>query len=157
MQYLHMQVDVPILFGHTLWRVPHPDCTLVSGFTGPLVEVDAAFFARKAIELAALPSLRELATKTCNLGSRRTLLNVVCAAVAAFDLSPFTLPLPELVALVDTLAHLYEGTEGHHEHAILHQSLQLYMLSCTANTTYIPSYATAVSLHSIVSTCKRKT
>lgn len=31
--------------------------------------------------------------------------------MAAFDLSPFTLPLAELRALVDTLAHLYEGAE----------------------------------------------
>ena len=64
------------------------------------------------MELAAIASLRELAVHKLNkdLSSPHILLSSVCAAMAAFDLSPFTLPLPELQALVDTLAHLYQGT-----------------------------------------------
>lgn len=68
------------------------------------------------MELAAVASLRELAENKLNndLGSPRILLNLVCVAMAAFDLSPFTLPLPELQAFVDTLAHLYEGRDRMH-------------------------------------------
>lgn len=83
---------------------------------GPLADVDAAFFARKAMESAAVASLRDLAVNKLNkdLSSPRLLLNLVCVAMAAFDLSPFSLPLPELQAFVDTLAHLYEGKERMH-------------------------------------------
>ena len=104
-------INVLVLLGH---HVGYRDLTVnnpVSASTGPLAEVDAALFARKAIELAALPNLQELATKNSNPMTQRILLHLVCAAMAAFDLSPFTLPLPELLALVDTLAHLYEGTQ----------------------------------------------
>ena len=85
---------------------------LVHESTGPLADIDAAFFARKSMELAAIASLREVAVNKLDkdLSSLHILLNLVCAAMAAFDLSPFTLPLPELQALVDTLGHLYEGT-----------------------------------------------
>ena len=64
------------------------------------------------MELAAVASLRELTVTRSNKdpSTPYILLNLICAAMAAFDLSPFTLPLPELQALVDTLAHLYEGT-----------------------------------------------
>ena len=89
---------------------------LVHESTGPLADIDAAFFARKSMELAAVASLRELAVNKLNqdLSSSHILLSLVCAAMAAFDLSPFTLPLPELQALVDTLAQLYEGTRCMH-------------------------------------------
>lgn len=90
---------------------PYIDCNLVSATAGPLAEVDAAFFARMAIELSALPSLQDLAAKNSNPSTQRILIHLVCAAMAAFDLSPYTLPLPELPALVDTLVHLYEGAQ----------------------------------------------
>lgn len=40
---------------------------------------------------------------------RTTLLNLICAAIAAFDLSPYTLSASQLQAVVDILANLYEG------------------------------------------------
>ena len=41
--------------------------------------------------------------------SRHVLLSLMCAAIAAFDLSPYSLPADQLQAAVDTLANLYEG------------------------------------------------
>ena len=96
--------------GITCICLPFLECKLVPETAGALADIDAACFARKSIELAALASLRELAANNTNPSSRRILLNVVSAAMAAFDLSPFTLPLLELQALVNTLANLYEGT-----------------------------------------------
>lgn len=98
------------------WFSQALECTHTCITAGPLANIDAAFFARKAMESAAVASLRELAVNKLNdgLGSPRILLNLVCVAMAAFDLSPFTLPLPELQAFVDTLAHLYEGRAGRH-------------------------------------------
>lgn len=100
------------------------------------------------MELAAVASLRELAVTKLNrdLSTPFILLNLMCIAMAAFDFSPFTLPLPELQALVDTLAHLYEGNNlkacSEMQHlpqfamqlkVFLLQSLQKIHINCSRN------------------------
>ena len=39
----------------------------------------------------------------------QTLLNLACSVIAAFDLSPFTLPSDQLQALLELVVNLYEG------------------------------------------------
>lgn len=39
----------------------------------------------------------------------QTLLNLLCAVIAAFDLSPFSLPAAQLHAVLEVMVNLYEG------------------------------------------------
>ena len=78
--------------------------------TGPLANTDPAPFANKAAQLNVLPTLAQLTqNKQTSQASRKVLLSLMCAAIAAFDLSPYTLPASQLQSVVDTLANLYEG------------------------------------------------
>jgi hypothetical protein len=75
-----------------------------------LADIDPTTYANKAAQLEVLPTLAGL-TSTGHLSqaSRITLLSLMCAAIAAFDLSPYTLSASQLQAVIDTLANLYEG------------------------------------------------
>ena len=78
--------------------------------TGPLVDIDPTPYANNAAELGVLSTLAELSkTEPLSQPSRYTLLSLMCTAIAAFELSPFTLPADQLQAVVKTLANLYEG------------------------------------------------
>ena len=78
------------------------------GASGPLVNIDATTYANKAAQLDVLPTLAELTgSGQLSEASRITLLRLMCAAFAAFDLSP--LSASQLQAVIDTLASLYEG------------------------------------------------
>ena len=70
-------------------------------------------FADWAGQLGVLPQLALLSKQSwtgpvaeC---STQTLLNLACAVIAAFDLSPFTLPSDQLQALLELVINLYEG------------------------------------------------
>lgn len=80
------------------------------GPSGPLADIDPTAFANKAAQLEVLPTLAELTSSgQLSQASRITLLSLMCAAIAAFDLSPYTLSASQLQAVIDTLANLYEG------------------------------------------------
>ena len=89
-----------------------------------LADVDPAAVASLAGQLGVLPQLALLSkqTWTGQVAGCITLalLNVVCAIIAAFDLSPFTLTADQLQALVDMVSNLYEG-----------ESLHVQALMCT--------------------------
>ena len=78
--------------------------------TGPLADLDPAPYANKALALGALRTLADL-TKDHQLSqpSRYTLLSLISAVIAAFDLSPYTLPSEQLDAVTKAVANLYEG------------------------------------------------
>jgi hypothetical protein len=78
--------------------------------SGPLADIDPTTYANKAAQLEVLPTLAELTSSgQLTQASRITLLSLMCAAIAAFDLSPYTLSACQLQAVIDTLANLYEG------------------------------------------------
>ena len=80
------------------------------GASGPLANIDPTTFANKAAQLGVLPMLAELTNSgQLSQASRITLLSLMCAAIAAFDLSPYSLSASQLQAVIDTLATLYEG------------------------------------------------
>ena len=75
-----------------------------------MADLDQTPFANKAAQLGVLPSLSRLTqNKQMSKSSRHVLLSLMCAAIAAFDLSPYSLPADQLQAAVDSLANLYEG------------------------------------------------
>ena len=79
------------------------------GASGPLADIDPTAFANKAAQLEVLPTLAELTSSgQLNQASRITLLSLMCATIAAFDLSPYSLSASQLQAVIDTLANLYE-------------------------------------------------
>ena len=84
-----------------------------------LAAVDPAAVASLAGQLGVLPQLALLSKQTWTgpvAGCiTQALLNVACAIIAAFDLSPFTLPADQLQALVDMVSNLYEGESLHVE------------------------------------------
>ena len=80
------------------------------GASGPLADIDPTTYANKAAQLEVLPTLAELTNSgQLSQASRITLLSLMCAAIAAFDLSPYTLSASQLQAVIETLANLYEG------------------------------------------------
>lgn len=80
------------------------------GASGALSDIDSTTYANKAAQLGVLPTLAELTSNgSLSQASRTTVLSLMCAAIAAFDLSPYTLSASQLQAVIDTLANLYEG------------------------------------------------
>ncbi|DBA87059.1 TPA: hypothetical protein ACH3X2_005301 [Trebouxia sp. C0005] len=81
-------------------------------FSGPLTDTDQTSFANKAAQLEVLPTLAELMSSgQLSHASCITLLSLMCATIAAFDLSPYSLSASQLQAVIDTLANLCEGQE----------------------------------------------
>ncbi len=75
-----------------------------------MANIDLTTFANKAAQLEVLPMLAVLTSSgQLSQASRITLLSLMCAAIAAFDLSPYSLSASQLQAVIDTLANLYEG------------------------------------------------
>ena len=80
------------------------------GASGPLTDTDQTSFANKAAQLEVLPTLAELMSSgQLSHASCITLLSLMCATIAAFDLSPYSLSASQLQAVIDTLANLCEG------------------------------------------------
>ena len=107
-------VQKPVLYLGNKLQVAFPTskaCSICSA--DGLADCDPGVFASLAGQLGVLPQL-SLLSKQSWTGPvaeciTQTLLNLACSLIAAFDLSPFTLPSDQLQALLELVVNLYEG------------------------------------------------
>lgn len=90
-------------------RVTSSTACVADAFGG----IDSGDYAALAAQLGVLQQLATLSKQTWTnpVGDcvTQTLLNLVCAVITAFELSPFTLPADQLQATTNILVGLYEG------------------------------------------------